>query len=122
MLARRLRVAVVQGDLRARHPSKEARSLLGEAAEAIEHLVCERELMADIWNAGLPALDGPCIYCDGSGCIDCEGLGRLPTKIGVQVLCFLDRSGWWKPGHHSAEQPQVLDGEAAAHASGNGAA
>src|SRR5919197_1321947 len=120
VLARRLRVAVIHGDGLARQPSGEIRSLLGEAASAIEDLVSERELLAEIWNSELPALDGPCIYCDGSGCLDCEGLGVLPTKIGVQILCFLDRVGWWRPRRHGSEQPEVLGPEFIARRTENG--
>jgi hypothetical protein len=104
----------------ARHPASEVRSLLGEAAEAIEALVCERESLTEIWNSELPALDGPCIYCDGHGCLDCEGLGVLPTKVGVQILCFLDRAGWWRPGRHGSEQPEVLGAETGARRTKHG--
>ncbi len=101
VLTRRLRVVVVHGDQRGRRPSSEVSSLLVEAAEVVEKLVCERENLAEIWNSELPALDGPCLYCDGKGCLDCRGSGRLPTKVGLQILSFLERSGWWEDDEES---------------------
>ena len=75
----------------------------------------EREALVNIWNAGLPALDGPCLYCEGRGCLDCGDSGRLPTKVGLQILSFLDRSGWWEPDE--VEEPEPVG---VGHSSGNG--
>ena len=117
VLARRLRTTVVHGDRRGVRPSVDVSALLGEAAEAIEDLVGEREALVNIWNAGLPALDGPCLYCEGRGCLDCGDSGRLPTKVGLQILSFLDRSGWWEPDEDEESEPV-----GAGASSGNGAA
>jgi hypothetical protein len=117
-LARRLRVTVVHGDRRGDRPSIDVSALLGEAAEAIEDLVCEREGLVEIWNAGLPALDGPCLYCEGRGCLDCGGSGRLPTKVGVQILSFLDRSGWWVSDDDDEEPEPVGVGASSVNGSG----
>ena len=94
VLLRRLRVAVVHSAAPGREASGSVRGLLVEAAEAIEGLVAEREGLVDVWNSGLPALDGPCLECEGAGCGDCGGSGVLPTTIGLQILGFLDRAGW----------------------------
>lgn len=90
VLLRRIRSAVVLDEGK----GGDVRELLSEAGDAIEDLVVERDQLVETWNSGVPALDGPCLECEGRGCKECVGSGWLPTNAGLQVLMFLERSRW----------------------------